>query len=598
MLALLGACGGGSGSSAPASPPSNPPVTPPASPPVTPPATPPATSGGPTLVVSPTTVDVQAPTNNGETTRNVQISIQNVGTLNGMFIGGTYTDSGVHHLGYSESGTTLNTVVNFRGANTLSPGVYRDSIVVHACMENPCVTEIAGSPQTITVTYTVYAPLGAPAVSMDRQSIFFGGFTLGAMTPRMDKVNVTFPNLGTIDPDPFVTVSSTSNALARAAYSPSRSATGPAGTLELEPKPSSVVGTGTFTDTVTIRACRDASCTTELAGSPATVMVTTVVTNVEQGTGFRRRGVPGKANNLVWDARRQLIYVALAPGDPSHPNSIGVLDPSSATMLSYTPVGANPRYLELSPDGQYLYVGLWGAGQIQRLALPSMTLDLTIPVGTRPLGGSQLYSLEMHASPDSPHVLGVVRSDISGNAWDIAIFDDAVMRSQSVGGSLTADHVSSFQWQSGSQIFGFSGPFGLASQISVGPAGAQKTAGQQVSIGNEWAAYLLNGRMYTQAGLVYNPNTFAQIGTFSMSANFKVLALDPARAFFLTTGTIQSFDANTLAPIASIAVETASPNVLSRMIRWGYDGLALANYENAAISSNGILLIDGPFVKP
>ncbi len=145
---------------------------------------------------------------------------------------------------------------------------------------------------------------------------------------------------------------------------------------------------------------------------------------MQSATCSRVRGtgngpIPLQANDIAWDATRQVIYVAMAADAPANANTIGVLDPVSGTFLSFAPVGSNPRRLEISPDGQYLYVGLRGASEIQRLSLPSLALDATLQLGT--LHGSlPLYAREMHVSPASPRTLGVSsgrRTAASQRTW-------------------------------------------------------------------------------------------------------------------------------------------------------------------------------------
>ena len=58
---------------------------------------------------------------------------------------------------------------------------------------------------------------------------------------------------------------------------------------------------------------------------------------------------------------------------------------------------------------------------------------------------------------------------------------------------------------------------------------------------------------------------------------------------------------NTLAQVSSIPVRNADPRGfnLVKVVRWGDDGLALANHQfDPMADTPGILLIDGTFVKP
>ncbi len=548
-------------------------------------------------------MSVQAPVNQQDATHTVRISLQDLTAP--VYVGGVYSTNGIHHLGnlqpqVQSSTAQIDLIINFENPPVMAPGTYQDTITVRACLESPCVTHLAGSPQTISVTYTVLPLAGPPGVTLQRNSIEWEETLMDPTGPPVQTVDVGFSSIpvGTV---PFVSISNSTNAIASAKYYPSGHGSSASGRVEVGLKTAPLVGVGTFSDVVTLRACLDAGCAIELAGSPAQITVVYTVSDVQTGPGYRARGLALKAKDLVWDAARQVIYVAIPSDAAENANTIGVLDPVTGTFQSYAPVGANPRRLHLSADGQYLYVGLRGESTIQRLALPSMALDLTIPIGAGT--GNQLFAWEFHTSPDSSRTLAVIRADMSNNAIDLVVYDDDVKRPTGLSSTLYAEKVSSFQWDSGTRIFGFHGPNSTASQIQVDPDGVRMTASQQIADVTDRAAHLLNGRMYTQLGRVYDALTFAQIGTFPLNlavGSNSVLALDPDRqkAFFVVPGGVKAFDANSREADGSIPVANAAPHpVDSRMIRWGQDGLALLDYQGANVyGTPGILLIDGTFV--
>jgi hypothetical protein len=89
-------------------------------------------------------------------------------------------------------------------------------------------------------------------------------------------------------------------------------------------------------------------------------------------------------------------------------------------------------------------------------------------------------------------------------------------------------------------------------------------------------------------------------GSYSLGSSTAVASAIPdpdgGRAFFYVNGSIKSFNLSSQALIAShdlIPSDQASGG--GQLIRWGTDGLALLNYR---AGGTGILLINGPFVKP
>lgn len=582
----LGACGGGGGASNPD--PGNPPTTP----------------GSPvSLALSTTTVTAQASIVDVSPNSTVTITLPNLRDES-VYIGGSLTRNGISTANFEVSGTTTYLRVTFKDPSRTAPGTYTDSIVVRGCTVSPCSTtapQIAGSPKTISYTYTVSVPANPPRITV-QNSVAAQLFLHDPARLLSQNLDVVYTNMGSVSTT-YDTITKTSNALNSVNFLPSANPSSTPGHLELWYKSPITLGLGTFTDTVTVKSCLDPDCVNQLAGSPATVTVTSTVTPdlpSAPGNTARPVAIAAVTNNLVWDTTRQVIYVSLGSASAINANTIGILNPASGTFTSHVPVGNNPGDMEISPDGQYLYVALRGANAVQRLSLPSLALDLTIPMGTNG-SAAGLYAREMHVSPTAPRTIAVVRSTqpvASGQEYDLAVFDDAVMRTQT---ASAASKVSTFQWESATRIFGVdsANSLGTAFQIAVGAGGAQITTSQASVTAFDERALLANGRMYMQMGRVFDPLTFAQLGSFSLfGTTGRVLTVDqPAgKAFFLVQDGVRSFNLATLAQIGTLLVPNTLPTSgLSKQIRWGTNGLALLNYRNG---SSEIMLVNGPFVAP
>jgi DNA-binding beta-propeller fold protein YncE len=293
------------------------------------------------------------------------------------------------------------------------------------------VNHIVGSPQTINITYDVVAAAVNPRMTLDRSVVAVEGFILDPGAPETQTVDATYTGLGSSGTF-HVSASSTSNVVTGVTHTAQSSVSGPRTRISIQLKAPIGLSPGIHTDTVTARACLDANCVNEMAGSPATISVQYTISDSTSGAdGFTARTIAAVANDLVWDTQRQLLYVSMAQTAPSNANTIGVLDPVTGTFSTFAPTGIDPGKLAISANGEYLYVGLRGSGSIQRLLLPALSPDLTIPLGTRSVDGAPLYVKEMHVAPDAPQTIAVVRSGSVnglGAEWDLAIFDDAQMR--------------------------------------------------------------------------------------------------------------------------------------------------------------------------
>jgi len=592
LLLVLSACGGGeagqsTGSTGTPSPPPSPSPAP--------------TPAEITLTLSATTISVQAPTIDRGASQTVDLSLLNLPDSTPIYLRGTYTFTGISTAQFEVNGTRVQVLIAFKNPFQTAPGTYSDTIVLHACRDAACVNEIAGSPKTMTINYTVAVPPNPPRIALQANNVSAQAFVLDAGPPTTQVVSAAFSDMGQ-NTTPFVTLSSTNSAIALASYSQ------PAGVaginISIALKPGATLGAGTYTDVVTARACLDQNCVNELAGSPASITVHYTVNNTIMGpNGYTVKPVAANATDMVWDPTRQVFYVSIPSTSSTNANSIGVLNPLTGLFTSFVPVGNNPGVMDISPDGQYLYVSLRGTASIQRLSLPSLSSDLIIPLGTRS-DGSPLYAKELHVSPVAPHTVAVVRSataTASGSEYDLAVFDDAVMRNHVVGGGITSDHATTFQWDSGARIFAVdsSSSNGTAYRIGIDANGAQTTARQDGVTTYDGDAHLVNGKMYMQSGRVFDPLTFAQLGAFpiSIGGGGGVMTADPTtgKAFFLGANELQSYDLNSLAAVASTPLGATNPSFVTHLVRWGYDGLALLN-PNSGIP--GILLFNGPFIRP
>lgn len=530
--------------------------------------------------------------------RDQVIAIQLKDTVGTTYVDGYYTTSGIEvaHLYYTAAGVSLS--LKFRNPAGLSPGDIADTVTLRACTENPCVRQIGGSPLTIPVTYTVLAASSPPVVRAAKDTIYAQGFMLDSARPPAQTVNLDFSNLGTNE-QTYVTLNSNRTVVWSTGYNEIPQSGGVLRQVAIQLMAPEAFEPGTFTDVVSARVCLDFACTREVAGSPVKIGVEYTISNAVPGpAGFSVRIVNVWANDIVWDATRERFYASIKNVASSNPNSIAVLDPVSGQFTSYVGVGMNPGQLEISADGQYLYVVPVGVGSIQRLNLPSLTLDATIPIGTQPQGRA-LTASELHVSPASAHTFAMVRSTTSG-PYDLVVFDDTTMRAQAVGGAAP-ERVATFRWDGGTRIFGVNNDTsGIAYQIAVdanGPAITAQLAGVAPLAGR---AYLADARMIMQTGLVFDPVSFVQHGSFEVGAGVTSAAAlpDPSsgRSFFLTNGSIKAFDLVSLAPLASHNLsDFNSANSTARLVRWGSDGLAILNYHP---SQPGVMLINGPFVQP
>ena len=298
-----------------------------------------------------------------------------------------------------------------------------------------------------------------------------------------------------------------------------------------------------------------------------------------------------EANDVVWDERRQLLYLSLPSAAGPNGNAVIALDPTTNTVVRSQFAGSEPNILSISDDGQYLYAGVDGSASVERLRLPDLTPDLTIPLGRDAVGGPY-HAVDLAAVPGSPRsfVVGLSVYSELASVLQASVFDDAVAR------PLTVAHCAcaSFQWVSNSQLYAANnentGFDFLALQVE--PAGLRllsDTVGAFSAFYSR-AHYSPDTRLvYSDDGTVFDPVAGRRVTQISVRGP---MVPDTARNrlfYAVSEGTVSivALDATTYQPVGSPLPITANNVQPSRMVRWGSDGLALT------AGQGGVLLFGG-----
>jgi hypothetical protein len=296
--------------------------------------------------------------------------------------------------------------------------------------------------------------------------------------------------------------------------------------------------------------------------------------------------------------------------------AIAVIDPRTGNTLRTVPTTTRAAPLAVSEDGQFLYAGLGATGNIRRYTLPALTSDQEFSIGVDHTG-QPLEAYDIRVSPGDARTVAVTRTypQAIPRGYGLAVFDDGVMRPDSIGASTPVAGVQpdGALWSpDGTRIYSLSllttTPRYYQSAVSSSGVALQETIPlpQERSYGfGVVDLHFVNrnfqmagDRLYSATGTVFDPARRAQIGAFrTLGQGF---AIDTAanKAFFASGGflmplTFESFDLARMTPIASHTVPL-SPNatgLVQRLLRWGTDGLA------AITSTNQLIIVSGTFVS-
>ncbi len=348
-----------------------------------------------------------------------------------------------------------------------------------------------------------------------------------------------------------------------------------------------------------------------------------VTFTIESGAGFTLSNVAVQANDMVWDATSQQIYLSILSTNSTNANTITALNPFNGQFGISQNAGAVPDRLAISSDGSYLYAGIDGSGSVQRFTLPGLGASINIPIGTDPTQGPY-NAIEVAAAPGSPHTVAVLRGDLGGSSQDyggVVIYDDAIPRPASVPGRTSAPYayIDSIHWGSDiAHLYGESDNQGDLYVMSVDTNGVQiandyagafnSQVGQGPFVARARLHYdVSTGFLYSDDGQVVNPATGAVVGSYGFSGAMVIDDTLQLAYFFGQTSTqapqdytLAAFDLKTFARINSILI----PGVLGtpiKLIRWGTNGLAVLTNNSYStpdtpIPGMGVYLISGTFV--
>ena len=326
------------------------------------------------------------------------------------------------------------------------------------------------------------------------------------------------------------------------------------------------------------------------------------------------------ADDLAWDPVNQVIYLALPSVDgTTNGNSIQVLNPVDGTLGALSFAGSEPNLISVSANSKYLYVGLNGASNVQRMTLPNLVKDITIPMGSDSFNGP-FYAMDVQAAPNTDGTVAVVRESPQVSPSEeggVVIYDDGKARPNVLCGWIQsgcyggANLYDSIQWNAdGSEMFagnyedtGFD--FYTIPVTSAGFGKVTDYSGLVPGFFGHIHFDKTTGYVYDEDGKIINPANGTVVGTFGASG---VMAPDGTikRAFFVGqtqgaaqgTFAIESFDIDHFTPIATLTL-TNVVGTPTHIIRWGSSGLAIttSNQEPGVGQTGGaVYLVNGSFV--
>lgn len=143
---------------------------------------------------------------------------------------------------------------------------------------------------------------------------------------------------------------------------------------------------------------------------------------------FRVSAVKVVTNDLIYNPFTNKIYVTIPSSNGSNGNSIGIINPSTLALEKTIFIGSEPTIMDISDDGQYIYVGFSGSSTVRRFNVNTQTADIQFPLGSDNFSGP-FYAYDITVMPGNPNTIAVSRV-VNGSTgfYGVAIYDSGVPR--------------------------------------------------------------------------------------------------------------------------------------------------------------------------
>jgi uncharacterized repeat protein (TIGR01451 family) len=307
-----------------------------------------------------------------------------------------------------------------------------------------------------------------------------------------------------------------------------------------------------------------------------------------------------KATDLVWNPARNVIYASVAASDTTvHANKVVAIDPVTMQVTGSTATGQDPRRLALAPDGQLLYVSLFGNGRIAKINPATMELISTFAVGSDPSYGT-LYAEDICPVAGQPDTLVVSQgSKTYSNHVAEAVYDSGVRRPQTTYGSgseiePTDDPSIYVGYQTGSTSF-------QLSRMQLHAGGMTLLSTKKSVIDGFTTDFQTQGdTIFAGTGKIVNATTLEPTGTFPTTGPMWA-ELAANRVYFLErysfSGSyyrILACDPTTHALVRQVSIPSITDYGVASLIRWGNKGLAFRSDNAVRIVSTSLVASEAP----
>lgn len=295
-------------------------------------------------------------------------------------------------------------------------------------------------------------------------------------------------------------------------------------------------------------------------------------------TGMTMLNLPVK--DLERDPTRPVLYASFGAGAGQLADSVIAIEPLAGRLGTPVRVGSDPGKMAASADGRFLYVALDGAGEVRKLALPSLERvdSFAIPQNDK--------VTRLSVSPVSSDLL-VMRRSPSGKT-------SGLTGGQPLPGELLEQDL--FSFTADGRLFACDGYHSNVKlyEVETGAQGLTLLTGQPGKQSQSADLKASGNLLFYDRGMIVDPGAGLVRSLLPVPSN-SVVEPDSSsgRAFFVTGSknqfVLRAYDIEQGIEVAAFPLPGFSDKPRA-FLRWGIDGLALCNTNSQLLILRGVLV--------
>lgn len=218
---------------------------------------------------------------------------------------------------------------------------------------------------------------------------------------------------------------------------------------------------------------------------------------------------------VVYDKGRNVFYATTPSSAPTHSNRIAVISADTGAISYSSEIGSDPGALAIAKDCSSLYVYLKGSNEVVRVALPSLTIN-----GRITLGSEVTLVGQIDVSPLSPETFIITTWNNRAPTTRAHLYTNMVEQAEALGEVINLAFDSTGNWAYG---YSFAGSVIKAAVSPTTIKVSEKFSANPTGVGNE---FTFVDDLLMSWGYIFSITTMKELGHVDGSGCTKLPSVD------------------------------------------------------------------------